>query len=96
MLLPSVWQRLDLVLKLRASKYLLGGKLTMQFLIPAYLLVPGMTLCFEPDYFNYVIEEAVLDYAHKEVKVVSSDNTRVEWLPFDDKVWVISSRSSIY
>ena len=34
----------------------------MQFLIPAYLLVPGMTLCFEPGYFNYVIEETVLDY----------------------------------
>ena len=47
-----------------------------------------MTLCFEPDYFNYVIEEAILDYEHKEVKVVSSNNTRVEWLPFDDKVWV--------
>ena len=54
----------------------------MQFLIPARLLVPGMTLCFEPDYFNYVIEEVVLDYEHKEVKVVSSNNTRVEWLPF--------------
>ena len=60
----------------------------MQFLIQAYRLVPGMTLCFEPGYFNYVIEETVLDHTHKEVRVVSSNNTRVEWMPFDDKVWV--------
>ena len=60
----------------------------MQQLIKATEIKPGMTLCFEPARFNYMVEEVIWDSVYGEVKIVSGNDTRVDWLMFDDEVWV--------
>ena len=60
----------------------------MQQLIKATEIKPGMTLCFESARFNYMVEEVIWDRVYGEVKIVSGNDTRVDWLMSDDKVWV--------
>jgi hypothetical protein len=59
----------------------------MQRLIKATEIKPGMILCFEPARFNYMVEEVICDSVYGEVKIVSGNDTRVDWLMSDDKVW---------
>jgi hypothetical protein len=55
--------------------------------IPAKQAREGMTMAFVNERFNYVIED-VQHTRDGEVKIVSSNDTRVEYFGMDENIWV--------
>ena len=65
----------------------------MLITIPARKAREGMTMAFANERFNYVIED-VQGTRDGEIKIVSGNDTRVEYYAADENIWVYTGEQA--